>query len=156
MRIDLSRLVPLGLDGHNEGQWIGLGVIASGLCAVLNFANRYTDALDRLYRHGLGTKKLIPGAVMEPFSRLVMGCEVGACLMCLAMVFLAAYHYRYHFRDSKPVYLMRRLPKYWQLHMRCLGLPILGAAGAMALLGFLTVMFYLVYFFCTPAQCLPY
>lgn len=156
MRIDFDRFVPLGLDGKNESQWILAGLIVSALSALINFSNQYTDALSRLYVYGLGTKRLIPGAVMAPFYQTVMGCEVGFTLVCLAMALLAVYHYHYHTQGSKSIYLMRRLPRSWELHMRCLGLPVLGAAGAMASLGLLTVFFYLIYRFCTPAQCLPY
>ena len=156
MKIDLSRFAPLGLDAGRQWQWILTGWIAAALSAMLNFANQYTDALARLYVYGLGSKKLISGAVMAPFSRLVLDCDLGFSLVCLAMVLLGIYHYHYHTRDSKPIYLMRRLPSSWELHIRCLGIPFLGVVGAMAILGVLSVVFYLIYYFCTPAQCLPY
>ena len=156
MKIDLSRFAPLGLDGNREWHWILSGWIVAGISAILNFSNQYTDALSWLYLYGMGSKKLISGAVMEPFSRLVLGCDVGFSLVCLAMVLLGIYHYYYHNQSSKPIYLMRRLPSSWELHIRCLGIPVMGAVGAMAILGVLTVVFYLIYYFCTPAQCLPY
>lgn len=156
MKIDLNRFVPLGLDGYNEGKWILSGMIVAGLAAIVNFANQYTDALSRLYHYSVGIKKLIPGAQMEAFTRLVMGCDVGFSLLCVAMVLLGVYHYSYHSKGSKAIYLMRRLPRYWELHLRCLGLPVAGAVGAMSMLGLLTMLFYLVYRFCTPVQCLPY
>lgn len=156
MKIDLSRFAPLGLDANREWQWLLTGWIVAGISAILNFSNQYTDALSRLYLYGLGTRTLIAGRRIEAFSRLVLGCDVGFSLVCLAMVLLGIYHYHYHSQDSKPIYLMRRLPSSWELHIRCLGIPVMGAVGAMAILGVLTVAFYLIYYFCTPAQCLPY
>ena len=156
MKIDLSRFVPLGLDGEKEKQWIFLGWGLSSFIAVLHFMNQFNDALSRLYNHMLGGRRLIQGAVMAPFSELVLGCEFGFVLMCLALCLLALYHYRCHSIDSKSIYLMRRLPRAEELHIRCLGLPVMGAAGAMAILGLLTVLFYIVYRRVTPAQCLPY
>lgn len=156
MKIDLNRFAPLGLDGHKEGQWILSGVIVAGLSAIVNFGNQYTDALSQLYRRGMWQKTLIEGAVMTDFTQLLMGCEVGFLLVVLAMVLLGIYHYHYHTQGSKSVYLMRRLPRPWELHIRCLGLPAAGAVGSMAVLGLLSVLFYLIYRFCTPAQCLPY
>lgn len=154
MRIDLTRFVPLGLDGKKEGQWILLGWTASALMAAVHFSNQYTDALSRLYVHGLGSRRLIPGAQMAPFSRLVLGCDLGFSLMCIAMVLLGVYHYYYHTQEAKSIYLMRRLPRKEELHIRCLSLPVVGAAGGLALLGLLTVLFFGIYNTCTPAQCL--
>jgi len=155
MRIDLDRFVPVGLDGKKEGQWIGTGMAVAAFAAILNFANQYTDALSRLYVYGLGTRRLNAGAVMVDFIHLMPGCALGFSLVCLAMVLLGVYHYHYHTQGSKSIYLMRRLPKSWELHMRCLGIPVLGAVGSMALLGLLSALFYLIYLSCTPAQCLP-
>ena len=156
MKIDLNRFVPLGIDGKTEGKWVLTGLAVAGFAAIVIFGNQYTDALSRLYHYGLGRKKLIPDAVMTDFSEIMMGCDVGFSLVCLAMVMLGFYHYHYHSQGSKAIYLMRRLPSRWELHIRCLGLPVAGAVGSMALLGLLTVLFYLIYYFCTPAQCLPY
>lgn len=155
MKTDLNRFVPLGLDGKAEGKWILTGLAVAGVTAVVIFGNQYSDALSQLYRYSIGTKKLISGAVMTDFSEIVMGCEVGFSLVCLAMVLLGVYHYFYHTQESKSIYLMCRLPSRWELHIRCLGLPAAGAVGSMALLGLLTILFYLIYYFCTPAQCLP-
>lgn len=156
MKIDLSRFVPLGLDAQKEKQWIFLGWGVSAIAALINFANHYTDALSRLYNHMLGGRRLLRGAVIAPFSELVLGCEFGFVLMCLAMFLLGVYHYHYHSRESKAIYLMRRLPSAWELHIRCLGMPVTGAVGSMAILGLLTIVFFFIYRTCTPAQCLPY
>ena len=154
MRIDLNRFVPLGMEGNKEGQWILTGWIVSACGAVLNFSNQYTDALSRLYVHGWGSRRLIDGAVMTPFSRLMQGCEVGFMLMGVAMAMLGVYHYFYHSQGSKSIYLMWRLPRREELHIRCLAMPVAGALGGLALLGLLTVLFFVIYNTCTPAQCL--
>ena len=155
MKIDLSRFAPLGLDAEREKHWIFLGWGISAIAALINFANHYTDAHSRLYNHMLGGRRLLQGAVMAPFSELILGCEFGFVLMCLALGMLAVYHYHYHSQNSKPIYLMRRLPRATELHIRCLGLPVGSAMGAMALLGLMTILFYIIYITCTPAQCLP-
>ena len=155
MKINLNRFVPLGIDGVTEGKWILTGLGASAIAALVNFSVRYSDAHAQLYRQGMGMKKLIPGRVIASFPQILLGCDIGFILLCIAMVMLAAYHYTYHSQGSKAIYLMRRLPSRFELHIRCLGLPVAGAVSAMALLGLLTVLFYLIYYFCTPAQCLP-
>ena len=42
------------------------------------------------------------------------------------MFSMAAMHYVYHWKGSRSIYLMRRLPNPWELHRRCLTLPALG------------------------------
>lgn len=155
MRIDFSRYVPLGLNGKKEAQWLAAGIGCAALIAVIRFLGQYFHALDHLYRivPEVG-RQLIPWAVMTDFSELIVGCELGFLLICLAMVALSAYHYYYHTLGSKPIYLMRRLPRHWELHRRCLTLPAAGVVSSMAVLGALSALFYLIYRFCTPAQCL--
>ena len=51
---------------------------------------------------------------------------------------------------------MRRLPERWELHLRCLTVPVVGVLGAMSLQGILGIFYYLIYIFVTPRQCLPF
>ena len=92
MKIDISRFVPLGLDAEKEKQWLFLGWGISSAVALIQFSNQYTDARSRLYNHMLGGRRLIQGAVMAPFSELVLGCEFGFVLMSVALALLAVYH----------------------------------------------------------------
>lgn len=155
MRIDFSRWVPLGLNGKKEAQWLAAGMGCAALAATIRFLGQYFNALDQLYRTVPGGGRILnPQAVMTDFPVLMVGCELGFLLVCLAMVVLSAYHYYYHTLGSRPIYLMRRLPRRWELHRRCLSLPAAGAVGSMAVLGGLSALFYLIYRFCTPAQCL--
>ena len=62
------------------------------------------------------------------------------------------YHYSYHFKGSKSIYLMRRLPDRWELHRRCLTLPI-AMAVFFLLMGFvMLLLFFWAYFAAVPAQ----
>lgn len=156
MRIDLSRHVPLGLNGKKEIQYLAAGLGIAAAWSVIDFAKEYTDALAMLYGHRAGgSRVLIPGQIIGDFEPMLAGGSVLFSLICLAMALLAGYHYAYHFQGSKSVYLMRRLPGRYELPHRCFAIPAAGAVGAMALLGLLTVCYYAVYLLCTPAQCLP-
>ena len=160
MRIDWNRWAPVGLDGGKEIKWIGFGLGFGALVAVITFFDHYYDALEKLYWNMPASlagmeRKPIPGAVMTPFAELLRGCETVFALVCAVMPFLAAYHYLHHRRGAKSIYLMRRLPRRWELHRRCLSLPALGLVSALGLLGLLGIVFYMIYLLCTPAQCLP-
>ena len=50
---------------------------------------------------------------------------------------------------------MRRLPDRWELHRRCLILPLLELAATLLLLSVLTVGFYFLYRGCAPGGSLP-
>ena len=157
MKIDWKAWAPVELDGAKEAKTIFVGLCLAAAWGVFDFAAHYIDALNALYYNsGLTFRKLlIPGAVMEEFSSLILGCDTLFNLICLTMPLLAAYHYGIHCRSSMSIYLMRRLPDRWELHRRCLLIPLGGAAAAMAVLGLLGIVFYLIYILCTPAQCLP-
>ncbi|MFR8267820.1 MAG: hypothetical protein ACLVC5_09315, partial [Clostridia bacterium] len=64
------------------------------------------------------------------------------------------YHYGYHFRGSKSIYTMRRLPSKHPLARRCLTVPVLGAAAAALSALLLICLYYLLYIAVTPEQCL--
>lgn len=160
MRIDWNRWVPMGADGKKEAQWIGFCLGVGAFSAVLNFLTQYSDALEKLYWNtpaplAGAERSPIPGAVMTPFAELLPGCEMVFVLTVALMPLLAAVHYAGHWRGSKSIYLMRRLPNRWELHRRCLTIPAMGAVSALSLLGLLGIVFYIVYLLCTPAQCLP-
>lgn len=155
MRIDLDSYVPVGVDGKREAGWLLGGLAAAALIGAAGFLNRYLDARQALYYSRALKNQLIHGAVITGFPELIGGSSTGFSLICLVMPFLAAYHYLYHYRGSRSIYLMRRLPDRWELHRRCLAIPTVGLVAAMAVLGLLGIVFYAIYILCTPAQCLP-
>lgn len=73
-------------------------------------------------------------------------------LLALGAVVLAAYNYGKLWRGSKPVYLMARLPDRWELHRRCLGVPLGLLLAALVLAALLLLVYYGVYRLLTPAQ----
>lgn len=154
MRIDFDRLTPMGTDGRKEAQWLGLTLGIAAAWNLFSFLLEYTRALDGLSRTAAGIRTLLPGAQMPPFSELS---RPGALLYPPVLAFcigLSVAHYAAHYAGSKSIYLMRRLPDRLELYRRCLGLPVLAAVTAMALLGLQTGAHYLIYILCTPKLCL--
>ena len=63
-------------------------------------------------------------------------------------------HYSYHYRESKSIYLMRRLSDPWELHRRCLTLPVVGVGLALLVAFVLLMLYFAVYMGVTPEECL--
>ena len=74
--------------------------------------------------------------------------------VALCMLPLAAWHYCYHYQDSRSIYLMRRLPNRRELWRRCLGLPLLGVAACGVLSAAHVLVFYAIYHYAASPQCL--
>lgn len=156
MKIDFDRHVPLGWNGKKTAAWLCAALAASFALGLWCFLDQYRDCYRQLFVYSAEGEKLwIPDRVMLPFPNLVTDIDIGFGLVLCAMPLLALFAYLYHWRGSCSIYLMRRLPNRWELHRRCLTVPVCGAVADLALLGLLWALCYLIYFLCTPAQCLP-
>lgn len=153
MKDFFARNLPLDSDPGQEGRWLLWGA-ALGLAADLNFLISYLQARSNLYFYRGSHRFLWPDAAMLPFSQLLGFSLWGCFLAAVAMVGLAAWHYALHFRGSKSIYTMRRLPQRWELHRRCLTVPALAAAGYLLEAALLLGLDYAIYRLATPAQAL--
>lgn len=150
---DLARWAPPGLNLKPEKQFFVIGI----LCAVLYsfvFFIRYTGALSNLYGYEFGRRVLLPGAVMPDLYVLLENCWAGFAVLAACMLALIVYHYAYHRQGSKSIYLMRRLPNRWELHRRCLTLPLAAVLVCLLTALSLLLLFYGIYAAFTPKECL--
>lgn len=157
-RLDLKKLTPPGRETSRMMRSGGFALFAA-VMRSFGFFSEYLDARNLLYtprRPAGGEAVLIPGAVIAPFSRVLQGAFSLFPLFWLIMGLEVISAYRYHIGESRPMYLMRRLPNRWELHRRCWGLPLMCAGAGMALMGILTALYFLVYLVFTPAECLPF
>lgn len=145
--------VPLGIRWQSERSILASCLAVSTLIS-LSFPTRFSQQYESLFIITDTSRILRQGAQMEDFAVLMRGALLGFLATALLMVFLAAYHYRWHFQGSKSIYLMRRLPSKYELARRCLAVPVLGVLLA-ALSAFLLVcLYYAIYISITPQQCL--
>lgn len=157
---DPKRHLPVGWDWENLRWGLGWGHTAS-LTSIGFFLNRYIDARASLFRYiqqpnGTLVKELVAGRIIAPFRELMAGMPyLGMWCFLLTMVWQALRHYQYHTRDSMPIYLMRRLPDQWELHRRCLTVPVLSAIANMLLFAAATALCWVLYCTATPAGHLP-
>ncbi|MDE7243156.1 MAG: hypothetical protein K2O18_04150 [Oscillospiraceae bacterium] len=151
-KITFEHLVPLGLDGRKTCLGIVTAVFSSWVFSIVSFLGRYYGAHSNLFDPW--NMYLRPGVVMQPFFQIWDSTSFLFALTAFCMLPLALWHYYYHFRDSRSIYLMRRLPDRWDLWRRCLALPLLGLTACFVLVVLNTLLFYAVYCFFTPRQCL--
>ena len=153
-RPDAARWAPPGLDTSGERRVFRWGMFLSLLVSFLFFP-RYFFALNELYS-GIGqNRRLIPGAVMEPFGSVLDCVLCGFLVTALVMAGFLLRHYAYHWQGSRSIYLMRRLPDRWELHRRCLAQPLFFMALCVLAALALLLLYYILYVTLTPAECLP-
>jgi hypothetical protein len=153
VRVDFSRHAPPGLDLKPETRLFGWGLVLSALFSLQFFA-RFADAREKLYWKNGPWRELIEGAVMPDFAQLLGPSLAGFWVLAACLAALIVVHYAYHYHASRSIYLMRRLPSRWELHRRCLTLPLAGVVLCLAAAFVALVVFYLVYMTFTPDICL--
>lgn len=155
MKVKLERWAPVGANAGRTARWIGLGLGLSAGYSLLFYLFRYFDCRSHLYTWERGRLVLTEGAVMVEFGYLLDKTFLGFALMALCMAGLAVWHYAGHYQGGRSIYIMRRLPDRWELHRRCLTLPMLGVLGCLVCAIALLLIYYAIYQNATPEQCLP-
>ena len=128
-----------------------------GIGAVLSlsfFVNLY-HAVEVLYEYVDHRQILRKNAVATSYAELV---GVQWRFYIPFVLFLAAmviYHYFYYRRETKSIYLMRRLPQRGVLFKSCVKGPLLGLGIGTVALAALYLLYYGIYLLAVPWECLP-
>lgn len=148
-RINWERLAPPGLDGRREAKRLLLGLAGALAWSVWMFIPLCIQIQQR------GDRDWTNRWAVPVFGTMLHTSEWGFLLLAVCMPLLAGSHYLYHFRDGRSIYLMRRLPDRWELHRRCLFLPLAGllAAGILSLA--LAVTYFFLYRWAIPEALIP-
>lgn len=149
----MEQYVPPGISLAQEIAYWKLAMIGSTLWSML-FLIQYLNSRSALYKTVAGKRVLIEGAMMPSFEDLITGKMEVFYLVIIYCIIIAVYHYFYHYQGSKMMYLMRRLPNKWEVHIRCLSLPVCAAVIAVIEALVLKMLYYAVYILFTPSQCL--
>ncbi len=150
---DLSRFAPPGQDTRPL-KWTLIAALAIALLWSFLFFDRLQEAVYSLYENPSLSKAVRPGAVMPDYV-LVLGNSLwGFGVAALVTASFAFTNYAYFTSGAKPIYLMRRLPRRFELLRRCTALPLAAAAvcGLCALA--LLHLYLLIYLAATPEGCL--
>lgn len=153
MKIDLSSYAPPGYNFRRELQYFLYGNVLAFVVSLIYFF-RLSKNIQALYEYDGTEKVLIVSADMPDFVEILGAFLTGFLLMALCMMAMILFRYGYHHQHSKSIYLMKRLPNRFELHKRCLSLPIVTAVLCILLLVTLFFIYYGIYFIATPKECL--
>lgn len=142
----LKKWFPPGL--MVEGQ---LALIVALLCIVSGWSflvfreNHWDDVLKNCYVGFETWYHLAEEYEMPEFMPMLRNCFDILNYYLIAMVGLMLYNYRYHYNESKSVYLMKRLSNPWEFHRRCISVPLLGMVCGGILAVAMIGLFYIYY-----------
>lgn len=142
-RIELDRLVPVWADGRRTAVRMALLIAASAFLS-LGAPVRFVSALRECRELHI---------FMPPFKTILGGALVPFIICCFVFTAEAAFNYAGHRTGgSRSDYTMRRLPKRWEFHMRCVLLPLIGVIAACLAALILWLIFRWLYFTFTPPE----
>ena len=153
MKKDLSYYAPPGMELNQEKRVFIIGIVMATIFSFLIFGIEFSDCLEKLYWKNGAERTVIPGAMMTNFVELFGESVLGFKIVAALMIAAAVMHYAYHTLESKSIYTMRRLPSVWELHRRCLTLPMCGVIISMVTAFVILLICYGVYVGLTPEEC---
>ena len=131
-----------------------IGVVFAGFGSFLTSFSSQKNALYEIRYVPQQVKFLMPGAVMPAPSVLDHGIYSGFIYFAAYCLGVTATNYRSFFRESRSIYLMKRLPRA-ELARRCVLVPAAALLCALILMIALLNLAALIYFRSVPAECLP-
>lgn len=151
-----ERFFPPGYAYEWERNIAGL-LFAIGAGLSLSFFNRLYHTREMLCDYDNGTRQwfLRKGVVAASFTELIREHWRFYVPFVLFLAIMVSCHYFYYYRESKSIYLMRRLPRRGVTLGSCVKGPFLGLAVGAAALAALYLLYYGTYLLVIPRECLP-
>ncbi|MDE6924287.1 MAG: hypothetical protein K2P59_03360 [Acetatifactor sp.] len=150
-----GEFLPPGYEFTEERNVAGC-LLGLGMALSLHFFVSLREAVEELYYMDRIRGRIPkPGVTAVPFLELVWGYAGLFLPLYLFLAGMMVYHYLYYYRETKSIYLMRRLPLRGVLWKSCVQIPLLGmGAGAVAML-MLFLLYYGSYLLLVPAEAIP-
>ena len=150
----IKKFIPVGIKPETELWIYGSGIALSVLSSLFYFVTYY-GSYNAMFNYYGNKKVLIEGASMPDFWSLIDGGVFDVFkIWIFAFLAMIAVHYGYHYRESKSIYTMRRLPNKYELHIRCTALPLSATAVSLILSFILLIIYYVHYMTVTPDELL--
>lgn len=157
-KIDFSSYLPLGFEWKYERRLFIGGIILSVLYGSLFFIrldNAWGQLFELVWKDGKIVRNgVMEGAVMRDFVDLLHNALFGFLIVGLCMAAFVVIHYVHHYQGSKSIYVMKRLPDKWELHRRCVTLPLIGIVICLVTAFLFLLLCYGVYMKVTPPECI--
>lgn len=149
-----ERYFPPGYEYEKErNSAVLLFGIGAGLS--LQFFGRLYQAAEALYEYTGRERVLREDAEAASFGQLVTGHWGLYVPLVLFLAAMVLYHYIYYYRETRSIYLMRRLPGRGAILKSCVTGPFLGLGAAAVMAALLYLLYYGMYLLVIPGECLP-
>lgn len=147
--LNLGRWYPMGYEYEKE---LGLaaGLAGIGFCGSLHFFEALYREMQRLYYYVDGERFLQEGAMAASFTGMT---DWYWPFWIPALVFLSVmplYHYYYYRKDTKSIYVMRRLPHRGVLFKSCVQGPLWSAGAVLGAAALLYLFYFGIYLLNMP------
>lgn len=155
-RIDFGNCFPSGYEYKKEQAAAGF-LLTLGAVLSLQYFGRLHGHWQLLHDLLLAYKDTVLPEDIEAAPFLQLAGEYSALFLpyFFFLTIMAVYHYAYYYRESRSIYLMRRLPQRYVLAKSCLQAPLLGMAMGIAVMLALGLLYYGAYLLVIPVQCNP-
>lgn len=150
----LNKKSPPGTDVTKEVRLFITGWIISFVFSLFDFLGKYVLEYNNLFENVSGEIVFKTYVKMPYFRSLIRYSFYGYIILAFCAVCLIVFHYSQFFIGSKSIYLMKRLPKRNEIHIRACTLPIF-AILIILISVFVIIMFYFaIYMIFTPNVCI--
>ena len=124
------------------------------IIASMSFFYKYFMEYEDLFIHDGVNRILREGIFITDFPIILGRTTIGFYIVSLCMLFYVIHHYGSYKNGSMSIYLMKRLPNPYEMHIRAWTLPVTTAVLS-TVIGILMAIFYFgFYLLVTPSQCL--
>ena len=154
IEFDISKMTPPGIDAKGQFSLFTACNILSILYSF-SFIFKYCMEYDNLFSNDGLTRTLREGVMIKDFHVILGTSNVGFYLSAVFMLFYVIYYYSAYRNGSMSIYLMKRLPNPYELHLRAWTLPIITAVFCLVIGFLMTVLYFGLYLIATPSKCLP-
>ncbi|MBR5712920.1 MAG: hypothetical protein IKX54_04920 [Lachnospiraceae bacterium] len=150
-----NKLFPPGTNVAVEccvlGTTIGWMVIAG-----MSFISKFQQARENLYDDfGNGVMIRNLDREMPKLRSLVSGRLYGLLIVLLGCAAIAVGHYVSYYRESKSIYVMKRVSSRAEIHVRCLAVPLITFAVALIIAFIMFRLYVWGYYYFSPEGSLP-
>ena len=148
----IQKNTPPGTDVWLLPRYLVVGVTVAVVYSF-SFWHRFFERYFQLFVRE-GNVTVLSGLKMTDFHELYHGSMLAFFTFMLLCAAFVIYFYAYYRQGSKSIYLMRRLPKKFEMHRRAFLIPLIMCAIFFALAVIITFIYFGLYMLITPNECL--
>lgn len=147
-----GRFLPPGYSARRMWIACALHLMVFAVFQIV-FLVRYKSALSNLNTWASMVNWSVERGRMPDLDSLTAGCLYWYPILASIMITITGTFYRYFYKESRSIWLMRRLPDRWELHIRCLTVPLAILLAGAVLCAVQLAIYRYVYITFTPPEC---